>query len=491
VTATTHEGLTSLNAATETASTDAAPVVRAVLYSRISKDTEGFGLGVERQREELHRLAAARGWHVVADLADNDISASSGKRRPAYEQAMALVDRREVDVLAVWAVDRLVRRLRDLEDVIDRTEAGGSAAGVRIVTCQGDLDLSSPAGRMQARILASVARNESEQKGLRQRLQQRQAAQSGRPPARRAFGYLPGGRDLNEPEAEAIRECVARLLAGASLTSLADYLNGLGLTTSLGRPWERTAVRAMLLNARLAGIRTLRGEVVGKGAWPPVLPEEDWHAVRALLLTPGRTTSGGTTARKWVGGSLYRCGRCGAPMRTGTRGGASGNASADAARIYLCDATGPKHLTRRADEVDAYVLGVTEARLAEPDMAALLPVESPDVAGLRREAADLRERRDGLGEAFADGLLTAAQVKTASDRLAGRLAEVEERLAQASQAGGLSYVLAAECPPVAFRSAALGIQRAVIDTLMTVVLLPGRSGSSGFDPATVRLDWRG
>jgi hypothetical protein len=134
---------------------------------------------------------------------------------------------------------------------------------------------------------------------------------------------------------------------------------------------------------------------------------------------------------------------------------------------------------------------VTEARLAEPDMAALLPVESPDVAGLRREAADLRERRDGLGEAFADGLLTAAQVKTASDRLAGRLAEVEERLAQASQAGGLSYVLAAECPPVAFRSAALGIQRAVIDTLMTVVLLPGRSGSSGFDPATVRLDWKG
>ncbi|MCY7290261.1 MAG: recombinase family protein, partial [Cryobacterium sp.] len=48
-----------------------------------------MGLGVERQREDCLQLARERGWEVVAEFADNDISAYSGRSRPGYR---ALLD---------------------------------------------------------------------------------------------------------------------------------------------------------------------------------------------------------------------------------------------------------------------------------------------------------------------------------------------------------------------------------------------------------------
>jgi len=58
---------------------------RAGLYARISKDREGAGLGVERQRDGCTALAGRLGWDATAVYTDNDISAYSGKRRPGHE----------------------------------------------------------------------------------------------------------------------------------------------------------------------------------------------------------------------------------------------------------------------------------------------------------------------------------------------------------------------------------------------------------------------
>jgi DNA invertase Pin-like site-specific DNA recombinase len=61
----------------------------AAIYARISSDAEGTGLGVARQVEDCDRLAERLGWAVAEVYADNDISAYSGKRRPAYERMLA------------------------------------------------------------------------------------------------------------------------------------------------------------------------------------------------------------------------------------------------------------------------------------------------------------------------------------------------------------------------------------------------------------------
>jgi DNA invertase Pin-like site-specific DNA recombinase len=57
----------------------------AVIYTRISKDRTGAGLGVERRTEDCRELADRLGLTVADVLTDNDMSAYKRKKRPGYE----------------------------------------------------------------------------------------------------------------------------------------------------------------------------------------------------------------------------------------------------------------------------------------------------------------------------------------------------------------------------------------------------------------------
>ena len=53
-------------------------ILRAAIYARISEDPRGLEHGVSRQLTDCNKLAAARGWNVIATYTDNDISALKG-----------------------------------------------------------------------------------------------------------------------------------------------------------------------------------------------------------------------------------------------------------------------------------------------------------------------------------------------------------------------------------------------------------------------------
>jgi predicted HD phosphohydrolase len=56
-------------------------MIRAAIYARISYDPDARAVGVDRQREDCLRLAASRGWTVVAEYIDNNVSASKYSRK--------------------------------------------------------------------------------------------------------------------------------------------------------------------------------------------------------------------------------------------------------------------------------------------------------------------------------------------------------------------------------------------------------------------------
>src|SRR3954466_3605043 len=99
--------------------------MRAAVYARQSLDRTGEGAAVDRQVADCQRIADQRGWVVVETITDNDTSASTGKPRPGYQRLLGLMRSRSVDAIVVWHVDRLTRRLVDLEEVITICEATG------------------------------------------------------------------------------------------------------------------------------------------------------------------------------------------------------------------------------------------------------------------------------------------------------------------------------------------------------------------------------
>ena len=463
------------------------PHVRAVVYTRQSLDRSGDGLAVARQREDCLKLCRDRGWTVAQTVTDNDISASNGKPRPGFAQVLGMVDDRAVDVVVVWAVDRLVRKLADLEDVIERCER----AGVRLATVSGDIDLSTDSGRLVGRILASVARGEMERKGARQRRANAQAAETGRPTqwAHRPFGYQADKITLVPAEAHAVAEACEQLLSGGSLRSIAQQWNAADLAPPQGAPqWKGQTVRAVLRNPRVGGLSAYKGEIVGAGSWPALVPESTWRAVRTLLDDPARGPR--TRGVRTLLGGVARC-YCGAPAY-GTRN--SLGAPAYRCRVMSGTRMGPGstgHVARLAGVVDDYVNELVIERLSRPDAADLLiDHDRPDVEALRGRARALRARLEELGDEFAAGELPAAQLRRINERIATQLAEIEAELADAGRVSVLGSLVGVADVRAVWDGLELDRRRAVIDALMTITLFsPGR-GARVFDPDTVSIKWR-
>lgn len=454
---------------------------RSVIYARQSLDRSGEGAAIERQVADCRALAVARGWDVVEVVSDNDMSASSGKLRPGYERVLAMIEARSVDRVIVWAVDRLTRRMRDLEDVVDLCER----SGVSVATVSGDIDLGTDMGRMVARILASVARGEVERKGARQVRANLQRAQAGNVGwTRRPFGYArAGGRVVVvEDEAAALQLAAQRVLEGVTLASAARDLDAKGLRTTAGKPWNVTSLRRALLNPRYAGRAVSKGEDHGAGAWPVIIDAATQERLEDVLRDVRRRMQQGTEVKHLLSG-LARCGKCGSVMFGSPLAGANGRRW----QGYKC--SGPRcYLARRADLVDEVVEGTVIARLQLPDAAALFAPDA-DLDALRAEATTLRERRDTLADLYADGLITAAKARATGRAVADRLRAVEANIEAASTTSPLAALTTAQDVRAVWATLPVRKRRDVIDALTEVTILPSGKGIR-FSPEHVQITWR-
>jgi DNA invertase Pin-like site-specific DNA recombinase len=449
-----------------------------VIYARISKDATGQEAGVQRQVEACTHLAQAREWQLVgAPLIDNDISAFNGARRPGWEAVLGMIARHEVDVVIAWHMDRMCRRVADLVDLLKLAVGDGKRPGVGIATVHGDLDLSSPVGRMFATILIAVAEYEAAHKGERQQAAEAKKAEAGfrRTAGPRPFGWqvryaedpkAEAGRRrefvMDEAEAAAIREAADALLGGTSVSAVARKWAADGLRPPQApfgplpeQPWGRNSVTTVLRNPRLAGLAVYKGrEIDGvTGRWEPILAEEKWRAIDALLAASDRTVTytvqGETVTRKIKAntprgvrsllGGLGEC-PCGNRVEHGTNHLKQG--------VYRCrpatrgDRPGP-HVAVRAEIVDEWVKANVIGELSRRDLEELVsPAPDVDTTGLRAEAAVIRERLDQMAADAAVNGYSASMLAAAARSGNARLAGIADKLAQTVGTGALAPVAA-------------------------------------------------
>lgn len=428
-----------------------------------------------RQLKACREKAAALGWDVAEVFEENDTSASKGDR-PRYAAMMARLSRGEASGLIAWSVDRLTRRPREIEDVLDLA----AERDVALATVSGDIDLGSSHGRAMARVVAAFARQEVEVKSERQRAANLQRAESGKAHAgRRAFGYSGTGSAVVESEAREIRSAVQSILAGGTLRAIVRDFEQRRVRTTAGGPWRPTELRRMLSNPRYAGVLVRNGEVMGPGAWPAILDLDTHRAVVAILSDPARRRPG--APRRYLLSGVATCGVCGRRCygTTERRG-----------PLYMCETRA--HVVRRAEQIEELVEETIIARLSRPDAAELFarPDTSDRAAALAQSVRQARARLDGLAEAFASGGIDADQLGAGSKRLRPVLARDMAELAALAQTPILAPLVGVS--DVRTRWSALSVEdrREVIAHLMSITIDPAGRGARSFDPETVRIAWR-
>jgi site-specific DNA recombinase len=283
-------------------------------------------------------------------------------------------------VVIAWALDRLTRNRRDTLRLIETCQKKGAT----IALVRGsDLDMSTPAGRLTADLLAAVARSEIEVKSDRQKRAAEQAVEQDRwIGGRRPFGYESDGVTVLESEAAAVRPAYSSLIDGVSLRQIAKRWNDAELWPPQGKRngdisrWDGGTVSRCLRKPRYAGLRAHEGVIIGEAVWPPLVDIDTWHTAQAIMNNPTRRPPRGD--QKLLTGVAV-CGICGGPVHAG--GGAPGRG------VYRCAAT-QGHFSRKRLPVDEFVSEVMIARLSRPDAIALFssPKESSSGPNLHRDA---------------------------------------------------------------------------------------------------------
>jgi site-specific DNA recombinase len=451
----------------------------AVIYARQSKDREGEGAAVARQLDACRAIAKANGLTVTEEIVDNDVSASKGTRQ-GFIRLVGAVRQGETDTIIVWATDRLYRRLRDLVDLVELAQDHK----LTILSARsGDLDLSTPAGRMLAGMLGSAARFEVEQKGVRQVAANEQRARKGNWQfSRRPYGYerLDGVVRVIEHEASVIREGYRRSLMGETGYSIISDWNARGIAAPGGKKWSITQLRNRLQNPHYAGLVVHQGEVVGRGTHEAIVSEEDWRSF--VLQIKARSGRGAESTRtKYLLSGLALCGVCGSVLFARTEYRRSGGK----VMIYAC--TENWCVSRKLEDVDRVVEAVVIARLALPDAIDLARPRA-DVGPLMVEANTLRSRRADLAALLADGVLDASAVREQSARLSERLEELESTIATATTSPDIATLANSSEPAQAWAQLPLLSKRSVISKLLTVTLQKQERRGT-FNPEDVVIRW--
>lgn len=294
-------------------------------YLRLSQETDG--LGIERQRQDVTRLAESHGNVITHWLIDEDASASqyAKKARPKFEQLVKHLETSQVAAIYVAHLDRFVRRPADLERVFPHLDAVPiySAAG-------GPVALDTPEGRAMARVGTAFAAMETDaisRRICRKHLEKAEAGQYSGSHVPYAFDAVDGRLVPNPERVALLRECGEGILAGSLSITAAGEKMGL----------SRTGVRSALTCPAVLGIRSHQGKEY-PAEWPAVLDADLVEKLKAKFASRSRVSK----PKALLTGYLT-CGKCGAKLSSKQRYGNGTSRS-----VYVCNEKGCYGINRAA-----------------------------------------------------------------------------------------------------------------------------------------------
>jgi site-specific DNA recombinase len=420
-------------------------VTRVCLYTRISTDEENQPTSLHSQRERLEAFCKAQeGWRVVAHHEDR--STGTKLERPGLQAALQLAREQKVDLLLVYRVDRLSRKVRQLAQLAE--ELGGYGVVLRSAT--EPFDTGSAAGLMMLQMLDVFA--EFEHATIVDRVTagiERRAKEGRWPTGRLPFGYrrdeqkrvIPDERTA--PVVRSIFELYAqgRLGTAAIARTLTDEQ-----APAPPAGWQPAVVQLILANEAYLGRVIWRGQSL-PGLHKPIVDEVTFRRAQALLRERGEDMAlRRSNPGDYLLSGLIRCGRC---HRACVGMSARGNGGLY--HYYAC--SGRQKLGRKGcdgeriprDKLEHVVLKQLASiyrdgelvRKAIDEAAAKQQTERPALEARRRAVAEEIRRTsravDRYYAGFEAGDLDAAPFQTRVSALEARLEALREQDASLAQ----------------------------------------------------------
>ncbi|MEQ8441303.1 MAG: recombinase family protein [Alphaproteobacteria bacterium] len=283
---------------------------RCAIYTRKSTDE-----GLEQDFNSLHAQREAceayiksqthEGWKPIKTAFDDGGFSGGTMDRPGLVALLEAVERREVDIIVVYKVDRLTRSLADFAKIVERLDA----QGISFVSVTQQFNTTTSMGRLTLNVLLSFAQFEREVTA--ERIRDKIAASKKK--GMWMGGPVPLGYDVrdrkllvNEDEAVTVRQIFDLYLELGSVRLLKHACDKQGIVSKVrhtktgcvvgGVPISRGNLYQMLSNPLYVGRIPHRGETY-PGQHEAIIDESVWEAVQAQLSDNAVTRRFGTNAK--------------------------------------------------------------------------------------------------------------------------------------------------------------------------------------------------
>ena len=406
------------------------------IYIRVSTDRQEE-LSPDAQRRLLLEYAKSNNIDVPSEyiFQDNGISGRQAKKRPAFQNMIALAKSKEhpIDTIIVWKFSRFARNQE--ESIVYKSLLKKN--DVDVVSISEPL-VDGPFGSLIERIIEwmdeyySIRLSGEVIRGMTEN------AMRGNYQSDAPIGYKsPGGGKppVIDPDTIQIPIMIKDLfLSGSTTLQIARHLNLLGYQTKRGNLWDARGVRYVLENPFYAGksrwnysdrgrrLKPTDEVIYADGNWEAIWDEDTVIAIQQRLAMNTRKVKSRdvSTAKHWLSGLLI-CSSCGSTM---AYGGAKNRRGFQCWKYSKGQCNASHYIS--TGQIESLVIGYLEQVALSDDISySVIPAAASDpesrIAELERQLQKLDAKEKRIKSAYQNGIDSMEEYK------ANKLALNDER----------------------------------------------------------------
>ncbi|SDI14180.1 site-specific DNA recombinase [Alteribacillus persepolensis] len=402
--------------------------MKAAIYVRVSTlEQAQHGFSIRGQHERCLSFVQSQGWDVERIITDDGQSAKN-LDRPGMQELIEGVKNKEFDVVVVYRLDRMVRNVFDLHQLLNMfDEHGCSFKSVTEV-----FDTTTAMGRFFITIVGAMASWERENLAERVKMGMSRMVKEGRwHGGRTPYGYMYDGKQLvvHDEEASVVKMIFDKYTNGIGAGKICRDLNEQGYKPRKAKIWDVSLVHQVLKNPAYMGKFRYQGElhdVYGLS----IISEHQFETaqkIRKARADKHPRRSGG----KYIFSGMLRCARCGSRLN-----GKYNTSRTNEYYTYVCAGKNngicdlPSLNEKYVEE--QFIMQLEEIASeyeAQSQVAMEEQVEEEKIRDdIERQINSIKKRRKKWQEAFANDVITLDELKerTADDN--EQLQELEQQL---------------------------------------------------------------
>ena len=430
----------------------------AALYIRVSTDKQEE-LSPDSQKRLL--LEYAKNHNMIVSqkhiYTENGISGRKADKRPKFQQMIAAAKSEEhpFDVILLWKFSRFAR---NQEESIVYKSMLRNKCHVDVVSISEPL-IEGPFGGLIERIIEwmdefySIRLSGDVTRGMTENALR--GAYQCRPPLGYRIPYHKATPEIVPEEAEIVRLIFDKYVNGRmSLFALTKYLNGLGLKTNRGKPFEKRSLEYILQNPGYAGdvrwnrtvnetkeIRDPSEWIIRPGHHPAIISKELFLAAQERFQAEykPRNAKPSEISRHWLSG-LLKCPSCGRSLSSCVMHRKTAPDTFSFQCYGYLKGKCSHNCYVREEEIAPAVLKALEdaVRLCNVNYVVRKcpdgKYENAELATLKKNLERIRQREARMREAYLEGIDTKEEYRRNKELLQKERAGLEDQIVRLDQA---------------------------------------------------------